>query len=142
MSVKGSDHHAFLSATTDAARLFSDVRLPMRGKGACLVASGALGYLMNINCPEHGVKLVRGFAHEEDHWWIELDGKVYDPTAGQFDTEPTADDYDKRDEFPCGHTSVELLYAESERSFADTYEARDYIDMLLAEMNEITRMDK
>ena len=47
---------------------------------------GELGKILG-----HRVKIVTGFYGDDIHAWVEIDGEIFDPTAGQFEDYPAID---------------------------------------------------
>lgn len=135
-------HH--VAFATDLIRRMCDSQLPQAGRGACLPASAVVGHF----CQGRDLdgRLVQGCFGGEPHWWVELEGFVFDPTAGQFgDGLPSISQvgehaYSAESRWPCGHSSHEMLYAEAYRSFGDSAEAEDFIDLAVSEALEGERL--
>ena len=134
-----SPHHARVGAlayATEMLRRTCDDVLPGYGAGACLPASAVIGHFaLHSGIP---ARLVCGTFDGAPHWWVWSDGHIFDATGGQFDIElaaVSADDargYEAGTDYPCGHETVELLYAEARRAFADPAQAEDFIDLALS----------
>lgn len=133
-----------LAFATDLLRRFCDFELPGNGAGACLPASAIIGYRLRQESTD--ARLVCGTFNGEAHWWVESGEFIFDPTAGQFGDElPSVvswetDAYDGLDTYPCGHTSVDMLYAEARRAFADPDEADRFVNIALAEADDGYRL--
>jgi len=56
-------------------------------KNSCRGASIFLGYLLNERFPDSRVQLIHGSNQykNEHHYWLEVDGYIFDITADQFD---------------------------------------------------------
>jgi len=56
-------------------------------KNSCRGASIFLGYLLNERFPDSMVQLIHGSNRykNEHHYWLEVDGYIFDITADQFD---------------------------------------------------------
>jgi hypothetical protein len=133
-----------LACGADLLRRFCDAMLPLNGAGACLPASAIVG----MRAREAGieVRLVCGTFRDESHWWMESGEFIFDPTAGQFgDDLPSvlsweSDDYEALDVFPCGHDSIDMLYAEARRAFAYPPDAEAFVDAALEEVDDGYRL--
>ncbi|SDH55729.1 hypothetical protein [Microbacterium sp. 77mftsu3.1] len=124
-----------LAFATDLIRRWCDDNLPAEGKGACLPASGIVGFTTLQD--DIDARLVCGTHDGEPHWWVEAGGFIFDATAGQFGpdrlsvTEASDEHYAATDRYPCGHTSFELLLAEANRSFFDGSDALNFVQETL-----------
>lgn len=56
-------------------------------KNCCELISVHLGLVLEAANPEKNVKVVRAYSHKTDEWhyWVEMDGLVFDFTAHQFE---------------------------------------------------------
>ncbi|WP_150104355.1 hypothetical protein [Shewanella sediminis] len=56
-------------------------------KNSCRGASIFLGYLLNARFPDSMIELIHGSNRykNEHHYWLEVDGYIFDITADQFD---------------------------------------------------------
>jgi hypothetical protein len=117
-------------------------RISPGGQALCLLCSAALGFVLTRRLQTPGAEVVRGLYLDEPHWWIEVAGERLDSTRGQFDSEPlvspAAEDgfYTPLERWPAQWT-LDQVYMEAHRAFADPAEAAAAADLLLEALEAV-----
>lgn len=116
------------------------------GAGACLPVSGFLSFLAFQNGIDQRGRLVRGEFDGKSHWWVRFDEYIFDASISQFNSTDIAvqDGSDGRyvelESWPFGHTTYELVQAETRRAFTNDAFADEFVVWLFELHDQAKRL--